>query len=71
MVDGFTRLRHHAVVGSDHQDHDVGRLGAAGTHGGERLVARGVKEGHHAALGLNVVGADVLPARSCRGRRGP
>ena len=60
VVDGFLGLRHHAVVGGDHQDDDVGRLGAARAHGGERLVARGVEEGDHAARRLDVVGADVL-----------
>ena len=35
-------------------------LRAAGTHRGERLVARGVEEGDHAARRLDVVGADVL-----------
>jgi hypothetical protein len=49
VVDGFDGLRHHAVVGRHHQDDDVGGLGAARTHGGERLVARGVEEGDHAA----------------------
>ncbi len=43
------------------QHDDVGHLGAAGTHGGERLVARGVEEGDAtAARQLDVVGADVL-----------
>src|SRR3546814_20776893 len=32
----------------------------ASTHGGKRFVARRIQEGHHAALGLDVVGADVL-----------
>ena len=45
VLQGLDRLRHDAVVGRDHQDHDVGGLGATGTHGGERLVARGVDEG--------------------------
>jgi hypothetical protein len=45
MLDGFDRLRHHAVIGRHHQNRDIGRLGAAGTHGGERLVARSVEEG--------------------------
>ena len=44
VVDGLARLRAHAVVGGDHDHGDVRRLGAAGTHGGERLVARGVQE---------------------------
>src|SRR5262245_204312 len=57
----FDRLRLHAVVGGDHQDHDVGDLGAAGAHGGEGLVARRIDEGD---LGpgrrLYLVGADML-----------
>jgi len=44
VVDGFLRLRHHAVVGGDDQDDDVGRLGAARAHGRERLVTRRVQE---------------------------
>ena len=64
VVDGLHRLRHHAVVGGDHQDRDVGGLRAAGTHGGERLVTRGVDEGDRAAraveVDLDLVGADVL-----------
>ena len=58
--DRFLGLRHHAVVGRHHQDHDVGRLGAARAHRGERGVARRVEEGDHAARRLDVVGADVL-----------
>ncbi len=54
------RLRHHAVVRRHHQDDDVGRLGAAGTHRGERRVARGVEEGDLLAVQLDLIGADVL-----------
>ncbi|MNQ64530.1 hypothetical protein D3C85_789580 [compost metagenome] len=60
VLHGFLGLRHHAVVGRHHQDDDVGGLGTTGTHGGKRCVARGVEEGHHAAVGFHVVGADVL-----------
>lgn len=60
MLHGFLGLRHDAVVGRDHQDHDVGRLGATGTHRGERGVAGGIQEGHHATLGFDVVGTDML-----------
>ena len=35
-------------------------LGAAGAHGGERLVARGVEEGDRPAVVVDLVGADVL-----------
>ena len=67
VVDGFEGLRHHAVVGGHHDDHDVGHLGAAGAHAGEGFVARRVEEddlaagGRRAFLGeLHLVGADVL-----------
>ncbi len=55
--DGLLRLRHHAVVGSDDEHRDVGHLGAAGAHGGERLVARRVEEG------------DLAPVRARPGTR--
>ncbi|MNG95140.1 hypothetical protein D3C79_541660 [compost metagenome] len=32
MLDSFDGLRHHAVVGSNNQNNDVGRLSTAGTH---------------------------------------
>ena len=64
VVERLDRLRHDAVVGRDHQDHDVGGLGTTGTHGGERLVTRGVDEGDRPVLALvldvHLVGADVL-----------
>ena len=63
---GLDRLRHHGVVGRDDEDDDIGHLRAAGAHGGERLVARGVEEGDPLPVRQrDVVGADVLrdPAR--------
>ena len=61
MVDRLDRLRHDAVVGRDDQDDDVGDLGAAGAHRGERGVARRIDEGDLAVLRLgHLVGADVL-----------
>ena len=50
VVDRLAGLRHHAVVGRDHDHRDVGDLAAAGAHGGERLVARGVQEGDRLAV---------------------
>ena len=58
--DRLERLRHHAVVGRDDEHGDVGHLGAAGAHGGERLVARRVEERDLPAVDLGLVGADVL-----------
>src|SRR5271169_4806728 len=64
VVQRLGGLRLHAVVGRHHQHHEVGGLGAAGAHGGERLVARGVDEGDlplvTVDLGGHLVGADVL-----------
>ena len=60
VVDGLAGLRAHAVVGGDHDHGDVRRLGAAGTHGGERLVARGVQERDDLVVLVDLVGADVL-----------
>ena len=60
VIDRFHRLRHHAVVGGDDQDRDVGRLRAAGAHGGEGLVARRVDEGDLLAVLLDLIGADML-----------
>ena len=45
VIDRLDRLRHHAVVGRDHQHDDVGDLGAARAHRGEGGVARRVDEG--------------------------
>ena len=64
VVQGLHRLGHDAVVGGDHEDREVGHLRTTGTHGGERLVTRGVDEGDRAldlfVLGPHLIGADVL-----------
>ena len=60
VIDGFTRLRHDAVVGGHHQDDDVGDARATGTHHREGFVARGVEEHDVAVVHLHRVGADVL-----------
>ena len=60
MLDSFAGLRHHAVIGRNHQNHDVGGLRASGTHGRESLVTRRIQKGHHAARSFHVVGANVL-----------
>ena len=60
MVDGLDGLGHDAVIGSDDQDRNVGHVRAAGTHRGERLVARGVQEGDDTVIALDLVRADGL-----------
>ena len=53
-------LRHHAVVGCDHENHNVGCFCTTRTHGGKCFVTRSIQEGNHAAWGFNVVCTDVL-----------
>ena len=61
MIDRLAGLGHESVVGGDDDDRDVGDLGAASAHLGERLVAGRVDEGERAAVGGDgLVGADVL-----------
>ena len=55
MLDRLDRLRHDAVVGRNDQDNDVRRFRSAGTHHGERFVARRVQE-NHAAVVVRIVG---------------
>ncbi len=50
VIDGFERLRHHAVVRCHHDHHDVGDLGAARAHARKRFVARRVEEDDFAAV---------------------
>ncbi len=71
VVERLDGLRLDAVIGGDDQHDDVGGLGAAGSHGGERLVTRGVDEGDQPVLtglgdlGVHLVGPDVLGDATC------
>ncbi len=58
--DRLDRLRHHAVVGGDHEDRDVGHLRAPRSHRGERLVTRRVDERDAAIAPVHLVGTDGL-----------
>ena len=58
-------LRHHAVVGCNHKNHDIGCFRTARAHGGKRFVTRSIQEGNHAARGFNMVCADVLGNAAC------
>ena len=60
VVDGFYGLRHDAVVGGDHQNGDVGRLCAACTHGGERLMTGRIQEGDILTADIHAICADRL-----------
>ena len=60
MVDCLYGLGHNAVVGGNHEHDYVGYLGAAGAHGGKRLVARGVDEGDLTVVDVYHGSTDVL-----------
>ena len=60
MGNRFLGLRHHAIVGRNHQNHDVGSLGAARAHRRKRFVSRRIQEGDHAARRFHVIRADML-----------
>jgi hypothetical protein len=49
VVNGLKGLGHDAVVGGDHDDHDVSDLCAAGSHAGEGLMAGGIEKDDLAA----------------------
>ena len=67
VLDGFDRLRHHAVIGRHHKNDDIRRLGTAGTHHRERFVARRIEKYDPTLFfrivgicDVNAVSADVL-----------
>ena len=60
VVDGLDRLGHDAVIGGDDQNCNIGHVGTAGAHGGERLVARGIQEGDEAVVDLDLICTDGL-----------
>ncbi len=60
MVDRFNRLRHHAVIGSHHEDGNVGRLRTTGTHCSKGSVARRIDEGDLLAVLLDLISTDML-----------
>ncbi len=60
MIDGFDGLRHDAVIRRNHQNHDIGDLGAAGTHAGEGFVTGSIDEDDLVTVLFDVISADVL-----------
>ena len=61
VIDGFDRLRHHRVIGGNHENDDIRHLSPARTHRGKGRVAGRVEEAQHrATVGFHLIGADVL-----------
>ena len=44
MADRFFGLRHHAIIGGDNQNCDIGHVRPAGPHFGKGLVPRRIDE---------------------------
>ena len=60
VVDGFHRLRHDAVIGCNHQHHQVSDLCATCAHAGKRLVTWRIDKDNLAIVLLDGISADVL-----------
>src|SRR5258706_296086 len=60
VVDGFLRLRHHAIIGRNDKHDDVRDFRAARAHARERFVARRIDEYNFAAINVNDGSADML-----------
>ena len=71
MIYSLAGLRHDPVIGRNHQDHDIRRLRATGTHGGESRVARCIQKSDRAMVGLHLVGTDMLGNAAGLARRHP
>ena len=60
MLNRFFGLWHDSVIRRNDQNHNIGRLCTASTHGGKRRVARCIEEGDHPHISLHVVSTNVL-----------
>ena len=60
MADRLDRLGHQAVVGGHHQHDDVGDIGTAHPHFGERLVARRIEYSDVMAARVDLIGTNML-----------
>ena len=64
MVESFDGLWHNTVIGSHHQNCNVGDLSSTSTHSGESLVTRGINECHRSVhtlvLSMHLISTDVL-----------
>ena len=60
MFNRLARLWHHAIIGCNNQDHDIGSLRTTRTHGRKGFVTRSIEEGNHATRRFHMVSADVL-----------
>ena len=72
MTDRLFRLGHHAVIGGDHDDRDVRDACTTCTHGGEGLMARGIKEEDASITTLHLARTEMLrdaTALTCGDRR--
>ena len=60
VVHGFNCLRHHPIIGRDHENDDVGHGSAACAHGSEGRVTWRIEKSDRLSVPLNPIRADVL-----------
>ena len=71
VLDCLGGLGHHAIVGRDHQNGDVGHLCSPCSHRGEGFVPRRVDECDPLAVLLHLVGANALGDTARLAHRNP
>lgn len=64
---GLQGLRHYPIIGSDHQDGNIGYLSPVCPHRGKGFVPRGVEEGYRLSMDIYLIGADMLGDLACLG----
>jgi hypothetical protein len=64
VVNGFQRLRHHAIIGRYHHNNNVGDLRATGTHARKGLVPRRVQKDNLAAKCRRILLANAYFVRA-------
>ena len=66
MSNGFFSGRHHRVIGSHNNNHDIGYLRTTCTHGSKRLMSRCIEEGNLPTVRqLHIISTDMLGNTSC------
>ena len=60
VINGLCCLGHNPVIGCNHQNHDIGNLGASSSHCRKGFVAGGVYKGDLAFVGADMISANML-----------
>ncbi len=69
VVNGFHRLGHNAVIGSNHKNGNIRNVRTTRPHGSKRLMSGCVKEGNIPAAVLHLISTNMLRNAACFGFR--